>query len=81
MTGGSEDGTFNHFLSWTSSLDAVKHHLETAPKNTKYISMRINDELIACCKAEIQEDIVKNIKKSQVFFYRREWDRTTAFVT
>lgn len=62
-TGENEDGNFSHFLTWKSSFDAtLTHHLETAPQNAKYIAQIIQNEL-TCCEAEIQEDIVKEIKK------------------
>ncbi len=67
-TGKSEDGNLCNFIIWKSSFNAtLQNHLETAPKNAKYITPKIQNELIASCGAEIEEEIVTEIKKAKYF--------------
>uniref|UniRef100_A0A667WQR9 TTF-type domain-containing protein n=1 Tax=Myripristis murdjan TaxID=586833 RepID=A0A667WQR9_9TELE len=63
-----EDGNFKHFVKWKSKFDdTLKLHLETTARNATYMSPSIQNELIACCGAEIQDKIVQKIKKSKYF--------------
>lgn len=63
-----EDGNFQHFVNWKSEFDdTLKLNLETAPRNATYMSPSIQNELIACCGAEIQETIIQEIKQSKYF--------------
>lgn len=47
--------------------EALKNHLETSPGNAKYLSPQTQNEMIACCGAEIQDKIVQRIYKAKYF--------------
>lgn len=64
----SEDGNFMHFIQWKAQFDDIlKQHLETAPGNAKYLSAKIQNEMITCCGEEIRDRIVAEIQKSKYF--------------
>lgn len=64
--GTSENGNFNHFVNWKAQfLSTLKQHLETASKHAKYLSLQIQNELIACCAENIGKTLISNIKTAQ----------------
>lgn len=63
-----EDGNFDYFIEWKSRLDSIlRNHLDTSPRNARYLSPQIQNELIPCLGDEIRERIVKQIEKSKFF--------------
>ena len=71
-----EDGTFDYFIQWKSRFDTIlKSHLDTSPRNARYLSPNIQNELISCLGNEIRYCIVKLIDKSK--FYSVMADETT----
>ena len=64
----SEDGNFNYFVHWKATMDEVlKNHLDTAPKNARYLSPHIQNELLACIKSAVRERIVQKAAQSRFF--------------
>lgn len=55
-----------HFAVRHGDMDLDKH-LRSAPKNAKYLSKTIQNELIQCCGEVILDDIISNVKKARYF--------------
>lgn len=63
------DGNFQHFVNWKSKFDdTLKLHLDAAPRNATYMSPTIQNELTACCGADILETIVQKINRAKYFY-------------
>ncbi|VDI17171.1 Hypothetical predicted protein [Mytilus galloprovincialis] len=63
-----EDGNFQFFIDWKSTYDlTLKEHLETASRSLRYLSPKVQNELIQCCELEIRERLIDNCKKSKFF--------------
>ncbi|CAH2330006.1 Hypothetical predicted protein [Pelobates cultripes] len=45
----------------------LKNHLENAPINTRYTSVRVENELIALCEETLREDLVNLVNRSNGF--------------
>ena len=59
---GEENGNFIFFLNWKSEFDKdLKDHLKHAPKNAKFTSPRIQNEIISLC-----ESIIRNCHGSNI---------------
>ena len=61
-------GTFS-FLStgMPSMIQDLKHHIEKGARNAQYISPTTQNELIACCEAEIRDSIIEKCKEAPFF--------------
>ena len=71
-----EDGNFDYFIEWKSRFDSIlRNHLDSSPRNARYLSPQIQNELISCLGDEIRESVVKQIEKSK--FYSVMADETT----
>ncbi|CAG2217955.1 unnamed protein product [Mytilus edulis] len=46
---------------------ALREHLETASRSLRYLSPKVQNELIQCCEVEIRERLIDNCKKSKFF--------------
>ena len=63
-----EDGNFDYFIEWKSRFDStLRNHLDTSPRNARYLSPQIQNELISCLGDEIRESIVKKTEKKKFF--------------
>ena len=73
----NNDGNFRELLLFR--MDAgdnnLRRHLESAPSNATYISKHTQNELIYCCKEEIQSTILRRVKEAQ--FFSVIFDETT----
>lgn len=71
------DGNFRELLRFR--IDAgdidLRNHLQSAPSNATYISKHTQNELIRCCKEEIQATILARVKEAQ--FFSIIFDETT----
>ena len=57
-----EDGNFDFFVRWKSQYDKkLKQHLDSAKSNAKYLSPRIQNEIIALCEISIRRNILDEI--------------------
>ena len=55
-----EDGNFDYFIEWKSRFDSIlRYHLDSSPRNARYLSPQIQNELISCLGDEIRERVVK----------------------
>ncbi|XP_068762515.1 zinc finger MYM-type protein 1-like [Montipora capricornis] len=71
-----DDGNFDYFIEWKSRFDSIlRNHLDSSPRNARYLSPQIQNELISCLGDEIRESVVKQIEKSK--FYSVMADETT----
>ena len=67
---------FDYFIEWKSRFDSIlRNHLDSSPRNARYLSPQIQNELISCLGDEIRESVVKHIEKSN--FYSVMADETT----
>lgn len=73
----NNDGNFRELLRFIIDAgdDSLRKHLESAPSNATYISKHTHNELINCCKDEIQSTILRRVKDAQ--FYSVIFDETT----
>ena len=63
-----EDGNFQFFVDWKAVFDQdLKHHIEKGARNAQYISPTTQNELIACCEAEIRDSIIEKCKEAPFF--------------
>ena len=63
-----EDGNFQFFVDWKAVFDQdLKHHIEKGARNAQYISPMTQNELIACCEAEIRDSIIEKCKEAPFF--------------
>ena len=61
-----EDGNFDYFIQRKNSFDTVlRSHLDTSPRNARYLSLHIQNELSSRLGDEIRYSIVKLIDKSK----------------
>lgn len=52
-----EDGNFQFFVDWRSQFDhALRDHLKST--GPRYLSPKVQNEIIRCCETEIREKIV-----------------------
>ena len=59
-----EDGNFQFFVNWKAVFDQdLRHHIEKGARNAQYISPTTQNELIACCEAEIRDSIIEKCWK------------------
>lgn len=59
-------GNFHFFIDWKSKMDNdLNQHLQTAPRNAKYLSPKVQNELISCIETEIRESIVQKLNNSK----------------
>lgn len=66
----------DYFIEWKSRFDSIlRNHLDSSPRNARYLSPQIQNELISCLGDEIRESVVKQIEKSK--FYSVLADETT----
>ena len=71
-----EDGNFDYFIQWKSRFDTIlSSYRNTSPRNARYLSPHIQNELISCLGDEIRYCIVNLIDKSK--FYSVMADETT----
>ena len=71
-----EDGNFQFFVDWKAVFDQdLKHHIEKGARNAQYISPTTQNELIACCEAEIRDSIIEKCKEAP--FFSLSADETT----
>lgn len=63
------DGNFRAILRFRidSGDTVLRNHLETAKSNATYISKTTQNELIEACKEEIQDIVLKRVRKSGFF--------------
>lgn len=68
-TGSRSRGIFNALLKFRVDAgdDVLKEHLEKGPRNSVYISPRIQNKLIEISGEIITEKIVSDVKKSPYF--------------
>ena len=60
---GEENGNFIFFLNWKSEFDKdLKDHLKYAPKNAKFTSPRIQNEIISLCESIIREKVIATVQ-------------------
>lgn len=65
---GSEEGNFMALIKFHSQHDQVlKHHLATAPRNARYLSPKIQNELINACAEVLRADIVADCNNAGMF--------------
>ena len=63
-----EDGNFQFFVDWKAVFDQdLKHDIEKGARNAQYISPTTQNELIACCEAEIRDSIIEKCKEAPLF--------------
>ena len=63
-----DDGNFQFFVDWKAVFDQdLKHHIEKGARNAQYISPKTQNELIACCEAEIRDSIIEKCKEAPFF--------------
>ena len=63
-----EDGNFQFFVDWKAVFDQhLKHHIEKGARNAQYISPTTQNELIACCEAEIRDSIIEKCMEAPFF--------------
>ncbi|XP_031341628.1 zinc finger MYM-type protein 1-like [Photinus pyralis] len=64
-----EHAIFNDLLHFREeSGDAIlEEHLRSAPKNAKYISHEVQNEIIDTCAAILRTDLVNNIKSNEIY--------------
>lgn len=63
-----EHGNFNFFLKWKAQHDGVlAQHLKSAPKNAKYISPQIQNELIEAFATTLRGDIIAEAMKGDFY--------------
>lgn len=68
--GGHTDdrSTFNALLEYRSECDdSLRTHLETCPRNAKYISHDIQNELIQICGEQILASVLDEGRKARFF--------------
>lgn len=54
-----EDGNFDYFIEWKSRFDSIlRNHLDSSPRNVRYLSLQIQNELISCLGDKIRESVV-----------------------
>lgn len=71
-----EDGDFYYFIEWKRGFDSIlRNYMDSSPRNARYLSLQIQNELISCLGNEIRESVVKQIEKSK--FYSVMADETT----
>lgn len=63
------DGNFRELLRFRVDAgdDHLRKHLESGKHNATYISKTIQNEIIDCCKSEVQSVILKRVKEAAVF--------------
>ena len=62
---GAEDGNFAYFVNWKSTFhEDLKGHLDCASGNAKYMSPRIQNEIISLSEELIRVKILSCIPKS-----------------
>ncbi|XP_028395696.1 52 kDa repressor of the inhibitor of the protein kinase-like [Dendronephthya gigantea] len=60
---GEENGNLIFFLNWKSEFDkTLKDHLQYSPRNAKFTSPRIQNEIISICESIIREKIIAKIQ-------------------
>ena len=60
---GEENANFIFFLNWKSEFDKdLKDHLKHAPKNAKFTSPRIQNEIISLCESIIREKVIATVQ-------------------
>lgn len=64
-----ESAIFNDLLHLRqeSGDKVLEEHLRTAPKNAKYISHEIQNEIIQTCATTLRNDLIKNINDNDFF--------------
>lgn len=69
LHGKTDDrSNFNAFLAYRAESDHdLVPHLRTCPKNVKYTSHRIQNELIGLCGNQIRIGIIASVKNAEVF--------------
>lgn len=61
-----EDGNFQFFVDWRSQFDHVpRDHLKST--GPRYLSPKVQNEIIRCCETEIREKIVNDCNNSGFF--------------
>lgn len=69
--GEGENGNFIHFVNWKAEFDsALQKHLKTAPQNAKYLSPKVQNELIVLCPRNKRWLDSEN-KRGQIFYSTR----------
>lgn len=59
-------GTSNFFVDWRSQFDHVlRDHLKST--GPRYLSPKVQNEIIRCCETEIREKIVNDCNNSGFF--------------
>ena len=65
---GHEDCNFMELLNLRAQSDIqLKHHLMNAPKNAKYVSPKIQNELLTIISTQIRDQIISEVKNSTTF--------------
>lgn len=55
------------FINWKSNFDVdLKRHIDSPTKN-KYLSPKVQNEIIDCCGEEVRENIVPRMSNSSFF--------------
>lgn len=64
-----ESAVFNDLLHFRqeSGDKVLEEHLRTAPKNAKYISHEIQNEIIQTCATTLRNELIKNINENDFF--------------
>ena len=69
LRGKTDDrSNFMAFLTYRSEVDSdLQQHLKSCPRNAKYTSHRIQNELINLCGNQIRNKIIASIKAAGIF--------------
>lgn len=63
-----EDGNFNFFVNWKAQdNNDLAAHLKNAPRNARYLSPRVQNQLIECLGNVIREKIIAKVMEAEYF--------------
>lgn len=63
-----EDSNFDYFVNWISQHEpTLAKHLTSCPGNAKYLSPKIQNDIIDCMGNHIRSNIVEDVAKSPFF--------------
>lgn len=65
---GANPGNFRAIIDFRAQTDAIlSNHLEHSPRNARYLSSGIQNELIRVCGETIRESLVRDCRSAQFF--------------
>lgn len=65
---GANPGNFHALIDFRAQTDTVlSNHLEHSPRNARYLSPSIQNELIQVCGETIRESLVSDCRLAQFF--------------